>query len=71
MTEINPDVMAQLKRIWSAVNDGTLDRDAVNDALMKLRDLLSGDEEYSVVVEDAADESEDPTPVPRKPRKKR
>jgi hypothetical protein len=42
MTEINPDVMAQLHRIHSAVNDGTVDKDAINDALRRLHDYLTG-----------------------------
>jgi len=75
--EVNPDVLAQMKRIWSAVNDGTLDKDTVNDALKQMHDFLSG------AAYEAADPSAEDTeetaeaagegeghPV-RKPRKKR
>jgi hypothetical protein len=53
MSDINPDVLAQMKRIWSAVNDGTLDKDTVNDALRQMHDFLSG----------AAYEAHDPEPM--------
>jgi hypothetical protein len=53
MAQINPDVLAQLHRIHSAVNDGTLDKAVVNDALAKVHDLLSG----------AAYEEASPTPA--------
>lgn len=42
MVEVDPDILAQLHRIHRAVNDGTLDRDTVNDALRLIHDILSG-----------------------------
>jgi hypothetical protein len=42
MAEINPDVLAQMHRLHSALNDGTVDLATANDALRKLHDFLSG-----------------------------
>ena len=39
--EIHPDVLAHMHRIHHAVNDGTVDKAAVNEALAKLWELLS------------------------------
>ena len=81
MSEIDPNVLAQMKRIWSAVNDGTLDKDAVNDALKQMHDFLSGaayeqsdpvaiDEDGDEVVEHDTGSSSPPVHA-KKPRKKR
>lgn len=39
---VNPDIEAQMKRIWSALNDGTVDVVTARDALRQLHDILSG-----------------------------
>lgn len=87
MADVNPDVLAQMKRIWSAVNDGTVDKATINDALRLMHDILSG-AAYEALppvdpVEDAPSthEEEEPEPVDegegedhphrRKARKKR
>ena len=77
--EVNPDVLAQMKRIWSAVNDGTLDKDTVNDALRQMHDFLSGAayEEHAPMGPDEPDAAEhdvggEAPPVhAKKPRRKR
>ena len=51
MAEINADVLAQMHRIHVATNDGTFNKDVINDALRMLHDFLSG----------AAYEKPDPT----------
>jgi hypothetical protein len=76
MSDIDPDVLAQMKRIWSAVNDGTLDKDTVNDALAQMQTLLTGitepDPEPTANEEEVHDAgSEAPPTHARKPRKKR
>jgi hypothetical protein len=74
MSDINPDVLAQMKRIWSAVNDGTLDRDTVNDALMQMHSFLSGAayELPDPVVTEEQDEASAAEEHPhKKPRRKR
>jgi hypothetical protein len=42
MAEINADVLAQMKRLWSALNDGTVDVVTANDALRQMHDFLTG-----------------------------
>jgi hypothetical protein len=42
MAEINPDVLAQMHRIHAATNDGTFNKDVINDALRLMHDYLSG-----------------------------
>jgi hypothetical protein len=78
--EVNPDVLAQMKRIWSAVNDGTLDKDTVNDALRLMHDFLTGaayddaspDTAGEEAVAEVAEPAGEEAPHPRKkPRKKR
>jgi len=75
MSEVHPDVLAQMKRIWSAVNDGTLDRDTVNDALRVMHDLLTGaayeGNDGPSGSEPETTASEDDAAPARKPRKKR
>lgn len=74
--EVNPDVLAQMKRIWSALNDGTVNRDEANAALKDLHDVLSGaayDDVAAEVTEpgpEAEEGGEDDHPA-RKPRKKK
>jgi len=80
MSEVNPDVLACMHAIHKATNDGTFDKDAINEALRKLHDFLTG------AAYEAADPSADPTEEPeavevggegeeqphaRKPRRKR
>jgi len=75
--EVNPDVLAQMHRIHKAANDGTFDKDTINDALKKMHDCLTGAayETAEDVVEDVeeagADEGEEHPAHARKPRKKR
>lgn len=60
MAEIHPDVLAQMKRIHSALNDGTVDRATANDALRALWELLSGTaESEGTESEPVADEGND------------
>jgi hypothetical protein len=74
MSEINPDVLAQMKRLWSALNDGTVDKETANDALKKLHDILSGaaHTDPTSATEEVAEEGDAEEDHPhRKPRKKR
>jgi len=73
--EVNPDVLACMHAIHRAANDGTFDKDAINEALKRMHDFLTGAayETADAVVEDdeePADEAED-APHARKPRKKK
>jgi hypothetical protein len=74
MAEINPDVMAQLHRIHVATNDGTFNKDAINDALRVLHDLLSGaayDTDPTSATEEVAVEEEEHPHKARSHKKKR
>lgn len=69
MAEINPDVLAQLHRIHSAVNDGTVDKPSIVDALAKLWELLSGprdpiEEAPSTHEEEEPEEADEPEDEP-------
>ena len=69
MAEINPDVMAQLHRIHVATNDGTFNKDVINDALGRLRDYLSSDP--TSATEEVAEEVEEHPHKARSHKKKR
>jgi len=77
--EVNPDVLAQMKRLWSALNDGTVDIATANDALRQMHDFLSGAayEEHAPMGPDEPDAAEhdvggEAPPVhAKKPRRKR
>jgi hypothetical protein len=70
MAEIDPNVMAQLHRIHAATNDGTFNKDVINDALRMLHDFLSGAayEEPTPTVTEEVVEEEHPH---RKPARKK
>lgn len=72
MSDIPSHVLEQMHRIHRAVNDGTVNKDEVNDALAMLHHILSG------AADEPADETDDETDPPedhvvhkRAPRKKR